>query len=113
MKNRAVSLALGLGTLALAFCTLVEPMEAGLNNPVSRPLKVTGTLTLVVDPVSGVFEFTDVGLATHTGRTTNSGSGIINLLTGIFLSGSGVAVAADGDTLSWVVSSTPTPNSIV
>lgn len=101
-----------ISAVALALCILAQPAVASGKNPVTRPLRVWGNLTMVVEPLSGVYVFTDYAEATHTGRTTNSGSGVIDLDTGIFLSGSGVAVAANGDTLSWQVRSFPTPNTI-
>ena len=100
-----------IGLVAVAVCLLALPAMASLDNPVTRPLKVLeGHLTIVVDPVTGAYEFTDWGWATHTGRFTNSGSGVLNLLTGEFLSGSGRVLAANGDALDWIIG--PTPNTV-
>ena len=97
--------------LALAGCLLAQPAVASLKNPVTRPVKIIeGHLTITVDPLTGVYHFTDWGLATHTGLFSNTGSGILNLATGEFLSGTGLVVAANGDTLSWMVGD---PNMVV
>src|SRR3954467_5706579 len=94
--------------ITLAVCLLARPAMASLDNPVTRPLKVEeGHLTIVVDPVTGAYHFTDWGSATHTGRFTNTGSGVVNLATGEFLSGTGVVVAANGDTINWKIGTTP------
>jgi hypothetical protein len=97
-----------IGLVALGICLLVRPVTASTSNPVTRPLIVIeGHMTLVVDPQTGDYQFTDWGLATHTGLYSNSGSGIIDLITGQFLTGTGVVVAANGDTLDWEIGSTP------
>jgi hypothetical protein len=97
-----------IGIITLAACLLVRPAVASLDNPVTRPLIVVeGHLTIVVHPATGAYEFTDWGWATHTGLFTNSGSGVLNLATGEFLSGSGVVFAANGDTLDWIIGTTP------
>jgi hypothetical protein len=81
------------------------------NNPVTRPLQVIGGhLTLTVDPSTGAYQFTGSGIASHTGVVTTIGSGVLNLATGEFLSGTGVVIAANGDTLDWVVGD---PNTVV
>jgi len=67
----------------------------------------TKTLTIVVEPLTGSYHFTDWGWATHTGLFTNSGSGVVNLATGEFVSGTGLVFAANGDTLSWTFGTTP------
>lgn len=100
-----------IGILALAVCLLVRPALASLDNPVTRPLLVIeGHITITVNPATGAYSFTDWGWATHTGLYSNSGSagpGGLNLATGEFVSGSGVVVAANGDTINWVVGATP------
>lgn len=91
--------------LVWAICVLTTPLSTGEENP-TRPIKVTnshGTLLITVDPLTGDYEFTDSGVASHLGQFTNSGSGVLNLETGVFLSGTGVLVAANGDTISWIV----------
>ena len=99
------------GLVALVVCLLAWPAMASLDNPVPRPFKIVeGHLTLVVDP-TGDYQFTDSGFATLIGLYTNSGSGVLDLATGEFLSGSGVVVAANGDTIDWIVGTIP--NTIV
>ncbi|HEX7859502.1 MAG TPA: hypothetical protein VF773_04200 [Verrucomicrobiae bacterium] len=91
--------------LVAAICVLTTPVTTGQQNP-TRPIKVTnshGTILITVDPLTGDYELIDSGVASHLGRFTNSGSGVLNLETGIFLSGTGVLVAANGDTISWIV----------
>lgn len=101
-----------IGSVALAVCLLVRPAVASLDHPVTRPLIIIeGHLTLVVNPVTAAYHFTDWGLASLIGLYTNSGSGVLDLATGEFLSGSGVVVAANGDTIDWIVGTTP--NTIV
>jgi len=95
------------GLIAVAICLLARPAIAG-ENRVTRPVRVIeGHMTITVDPVTGAFVFTDSVWATHTGLATNSGSGFVNLATGEFLSGTGVVVAANGDTLSWKIGTVP------
>src|SRR6185369_17076653 len=75
--------------IALAVCLLALPVAASTPNPVTRPvIVVEGHMTLVVD-ASGGYQFTDWGWASHTGLYSNSGSGIIDLATGQFVSGTG------------------------
>jgi hypothetical protein len=103
--------ATAIGLLALSVCSLAWPIAASTSNPVTRPVIVIGGhMTLVVDPQTGDYHFTDWGLATHTGRYSNSGSGIIDLTTGQFLTGTGVVVAANGDTLDWMIGA---PNQVI
>ncbi|HWW02076.1 MAG TPA: hypothetical protein VNZ64_20415 [Candidatus Acidoferrum sp.] len=97
-----------IGITALALCGLVRPAGASLDNPITRPLIVVeGHLTIVVNPLTGAYHFTDWGWATHTGLFTNSGSGVVNLGTGEFVSGTGLVFAANGDTLSWTIGAVP------
>ena len=96
----------------LAACLVVRPAAASLKNPVTRPVKVIeGHLTITIDPQTGEYEFTDWAWATHVGLAPNFGAGFLDLESGLFLSGTGVVTAANGDTLSWEVGTTP--NSIV
>jgi hypothetical protein len=99
------------GLLALATCLLARPALGSLQNPVTRPLHVVaGHLTLTVNPATGAYEFTGSGNATHTGLAATYGSGVLDLATGQFLSGTGLVIAANGDTLSWIVGD---PNTVV
>jgi hypothetical protein len=102
----ASSTAFGLVTMLLFL--LLRPAVALADNPVTRPIKIVhGHLTLVVDPETGDYQFTDWGWATLIGKYTNEGSGVLDLATGQFLSGSGVTVAANGDTIDWIVGTVP------
>lgn len=77
---------------------------ADSGNQVPRPVKVLeGHLTITVDMQTGEYEFTDWAWASHTGLNSNSGAGVLDLTTGVFLSGTGLIVAANGDTISWTV----------
>lgn len=100
-----------IGLMALAFCFSDRPAVASPNNPVTRPLLVVaGHLTITVDPLSGDYTFTDWGWATHTGLYSNSGTGVVNLGNGEFISGIGTVIAANGDTLDWMIGD---PNTVV
>jgi hypothetical protein len=95
------------GLVGLAVCLLAWPVAASAAKPVTRPvIVIEGHMTLVVDS-TGAYHFTDRGWASHTGLYSNSGSGIIDLATGQFVSGTGVVVAANGDTLDWEIGNTP------
>ena|SRR5689334_20668457 len=97
-----------LASIIMAACLTIQPAMASLNNPVTRPVKVVaGNLTITVDPLTGDYEFTDYGYATHVGLVTNSGTGVLNLATGQFLSGTGVIVTANGDLITWAVGTAP------
>ena len=100
-----------LGILGLAVCLLAKPATASLDHPATRPFMIVeGHVTIVVDPVTGAYDFTDWGWATDIGHYSNSGSGLLDLATGEFLTGSGVVIAANGDTIDWVVGA---PNTVV
>ena len=92
----------------LAVCTLVVPAVASLDNPVTRPVKIHGNMTLVINPLTGSTQFTDWGESTHTGLYTNSGWGVRNAAG--FIAGEGTVVAANGDTIDYVMG--PTPNTV-
>ena len=100
-----------IGLMALALGLSARPAAASPSNQVTRPLHVVeGHLTITVELATGAYTFTDWGWASEVGLFTNSGSGGPGALnsSGQFVSGSGVVVAANGDTLEWVVG--PTPN---
>lgn len=97
-------------TAAIAACALVLPAVASLKNPVTRPLRNSGSLILTVDPNTGVYQFSDWGQATHAGRYSDTASGEMNLATSQFISGYGTIVAANGDTIDWKIGA---PNEIV
>ena len=100
--------------ISAAALLLAIPGFGQPGNAVPRPLKVLEAhLTITVDE-DGNYEFTDEGLASHTGRFSNTGSGVVNLATGEFLSGTGTVIAANGDTLNWTVGTVDgTPNMVV
>jgi len=97
--------------VCVALCLLVRPARANLSNPVTRPLKIIeGHLTITINPDTGAYQFTDWGWATCIGRYSNTGSagpGGLDLATGEFVAGSGVVIAANGDTINWIVGTTP------
>jgi hypothetical protein len=98
--------------IILAASLLVRPALASPGNPVTRPVKVIeGHLTITIDPQTGNYHFTDSAWATHVGLAPNTGAGMLDLSTGLFVSGTGVITAANGDKLSWIVGTTP--NTIV
>ena len=91
--------------LVWALWVLTTPLITGDENP-TRPIKVTnshGNLLITVDPLTGNYDFTDSGVASHLGQFSNSGHGVLDLESGVFLSGTGVLVAANGDTITWIV----------
>ena len=111
-KNRIPSQSVIL-IAAIAGGALVLPAVASLKNRATRPVKVTGTLILKVKPISatiGEYTFTDWGQGAHVGSFTDSASGTMSLVTGEFLTGSGITVAANGDTINWTVTATDNPN---
>ena len=93
----------------LAVCALVLPALASLDNPVTRPVKIHGNMTIVLNPRTGSAQFTDWGESTHTGLYTNSGWGVMNAA-GQYIAGAGTVVAANGDTIDYVMG--PTPNMV-
>ena len=107
-KRLTRATASGLAFLALALPLL--PIVATAGPAVTRPLLVVeGHLTITVELATGAYEFTDWGWASEVGLFSNTGSGGPGALVGgEFLSGSGTVIAANGDTLDWVVG--PTPN---
>src|ERR1044071_9250417 len=90
-------------TIALA-SLLALPAGAGPAGAIPRPLRVVeGHLNITVNSTTGAYVFTDWGGPSHTGLFSNTGTGVVNLATGQFLSGTGVVVAANGDTIHWTI----------
>ncbi len=87
--------------VVIAACAIALPLLASIKNPVTRPLRIQGHCTVVVDLSSGEYELTEWGEATHMGRYLNTGSGDMNVATGVLRSGHGTAVGPDGSTLDW------------
>jgi len=88
--------------LVLAVCLLGLPVLAGQGDPVTRPHMVSGNATMVMNPQTGAWQMTDWGQATHVGLWTDTASGWMDN-TGS-QHGQGTIVAADGDTIDWVMS---------
>jgi hypothetical protein len=89
--------------LAFALCGLLLPATASVKNPVERPCKMRGNITMVVNvvnPTNAHFDVEDWGEATHLGLYTSEGEGFANLATGQS-EGYGIATAANGDQLFW------------
>ena len=108
MKTGILTRTALIATIMMAAWLPIQPAMASLDNPVTRPVKVVGgNLTITVDPLTGDYEFTDYGYATHVGLVTNSGAGVLNLATGQFLAGTGVIVTANGDLITWAVGTGP------
>jgi hypothetical protein len=68
------------GLATLAVCALALPVIASSKHPVERPLKAIGTVITIVNAVTGDFVIDEtsgssVGVATHTGPFTATGSG--------------------------------------
>ncbi len=84
---------------AIAVCAIALPVLASIKNPVTRPLKIQGNCTLVVELLSGEYKLTEWGEVSHGGRYSNTGSGL--MVDGIMISGSGTSVMADGSTIDW------------
>jgi hypothetical protein len=80
-----------------ALCIIGLSVVGSQKNPVTRPNKVWGHITIVVDLRDGSFEATGVEQQTHLGRTTHTISGQMDLGTGIILFGTGILTAANGD----------------
>ncbi len=88
--------------VGLAVCALALSALASQKNPVTRPLKGIGHMTVVVGLATGKATMTDWGQASHTGRyTMNMGEGILDPTFTYFVSGHGTIVAANGDTIDW------------
>ena len=95
-----------IGIASLAVCALVLPALASLDNPVTRPVKVWGNMTVVFNPMTGLGQCTDWGESTAGGRYSNAGWCALNA-EGKFVAGEGVVVVANGDTIEWVIGSAP------
>lgn len=110
MNRKKTTRQTAIGIAAIAVCALGLPAVASLKNPVTRPVKVSGNMTLIVNPLNGAYQLTDWGQASHAGRYSDTATGVMNLLTGQFLSGQGTIVAANGDAIDWQVGA---PNEVV
>ncbi len=88
--------------LTLAVCLLALPALADSGKPVTRPMIGYGNATIVVDPLTGTWQMTDSGEATHLGLWTDTATGEMAFTP--LQSGQGTIVAANGDTIDWVMS---------
>jgi hypothetical protein len=86
---------------ALAICALALTALGSAKNPVTRPVKGVGHMTVVADPTTGEATMTDWGQGTHFGSYTMNGEGILNPTLQYWVSGGGTIVAANGDTVDW------------
>lgn len=85
---------------ALAVCALALAAIGSVKNPVSRPLRVQGNVTVAVNLSEGTWVSHDVGVGTHTGRYDNHGAGHLDAQGNIV--GGGIGTAANGDQVCWV-----------
>lgn len=90
-----------------ALSILVGPMilpvaggDAWAKDRVTRPFKGRGNVTMVINLRDGSLQSQGWGQATHIGRFTNRGSGVIDLSTGDGWA-TGLLTAANGDQISW------------
>ncbi|MBP7053523.1 MAG: hypothetical protein KBE65_21140 [Phycisphaerae bacterium] len=67
----------------------------------TRPFKISGNMTLVLDLTTMAWEMEDWGQATHMGRHANEGSGLATDPTLADGTGSGVNTVASGDQVFW------------
>jgi hypothetical protein len=83
--------------IAQGACLLGLSTLGSDKNPVTRPNKVRGHITIVVDLRDGSFVANGVEQQTHMGRTTHTITGQMDLSPGKIVSGTGVLTAANGD----------------
>jgi len=87
--------------LVLAVCVLVLPAPLVAKKQVTRPFKISGNMTLVLDLTTMAWEMEDWGQATHMGRYANEGSGSVADASLADGAGSGVNTVASGDGVFW------------
>jgi hypothetical protein len=88
MKGKAMA--------ALAICALALTALGSAKNPVTRPMKFVGHLTIAINLTDGTWQSQDWGTSSHLGKFANHGAGPS------FGIGGGTATAANGDQLFWV-----------
>ena len=87
--------------LVIAVCALVLPTTLIAKKQVTRPFKISGNMTVVLDLTTMTWEMEDWGEATHMGRYANQGSGFTTDLSLANGAGSGVNTVANGDQAFW------------
>lgn len=89
--------------LMLAVCALLLPATLTAKRPVTRPITISGNMTLVLDLATMTWASKDWGQATHMGRYASEGSGFAldpSLANG---AGVGVNTVANGDLVFWSI----------
>jgi len=87
--------------VGLAVCALALAALGSAKNPVTRPMKWVGHLTITINLTDGTWQTQDWGTSSHLGKFTNHAEG-----TGfgtLGMAGTGTATAANGDQLFWVL----------
>ncbi len=90
-----------LTSVILLACALALPLGAKDKQQVTRPVKGIGHATVVVDLATREATIADWGQATHTGRYTANGEGFVDETFSYWVSGGGIIVAANGDTIDY------------
>ena len=99
-----------IGIATLAVCALMVPALGSQKKLPTRPIKVKGNMTVVVNPLTGFCTITDWGEGTHVGRYWNTGSGYLSPEPA-FVAGSGTVIAADDrSSIDWMIGA---PNTVV
>ncbi len=87
--------------VGIAVCSLALGALGSTKNPVQRPLKMKAEMVIYVDLTDGSFVSPNWGEATHIGKFTNVGVGLMDPLTLQPISAEGTGIAANGDKLFW------------
>jgi hypothetical protein len=80
--------------VGLAVCALALAALGSAKNPVTRPIKWVGHLTITIKS-DGTWQSQDWGTSSHLGKFTNHAEGDYVAV------GTGIAIAANGDQLFW------------
>jgi hypothetical protein len=81
-------------------------MQGKSKNPVTRPVKIHGNITMVLSPVTDEASLIDWGEATHAGRYINTGRCVLNAA-GEFIAGEGHCIVSSGESFDWMIGDTP------
>jgi hypothetical protein len=87
-------------------CILGLSALGSLKNPVTRPLKGQGHVTVVVNLVDGTWTSTEVANWTHFGLVTSIGTGYTDPQSGLPVGG-GTVTTANGEQLYWSCPNSP------